>query len=257
MRKQSVDKILLSISENYEKIAEQFSFSRQRLWPEVIDLANAYLKNGDDVLDAGCGNGRLYDCCLKEKNIHYFGFDQSKNFINHCQKKFKDEKNCHFLVDNLLSFDFGKQKFDAIFCLATFNHLPDKSTQRKVLEKFFQVLKPNGLLIMTNWNLWKFSFEEKTLWNFWWKNILKSAKKFKLQYLMDKNDLSWREMITLWGKKQDPGRLYYYAFTLNQLAKMFKDSGFFVVKKYYAKNGEKVNCFTGNNLVIVAKRGNF
>ena len=74
---------------------------------------------------------------------------------------------------------------------------------------------------------------------------------------IDKKDLSWRDIVTLWGKKEDRGRLYYYAFTLNQLAKMLQDSGFRVLEKYYAKNGKKVNCFTGNNLVIVAKRGDF
>ena len=45
--------------EVYNKIAKLFSKTRKFLWYDLEPLVK-YTKNGDKILDLGCGNGRLY-----------------------------------------------------------------------------------------------------------------------------------------------------------------------------------------------------
>jgi len=76
--------ILEKTKENYNLIAEEFSATRKEIWEELEFLFKD-LKEGEKVLDLGCGNGRWYKV-FKEKKVDYFGLDNSEKLIK-LQKK--------------------------------------------------------------------------------------------------------------------------------------------------------------------------
>ncbi|EKD49368.1 MAG: hypothetical protein ACD_63C00168G0001, partial [uncultured bacterium] len=52
--------LLKKTQKDYDFLADEFSASRAFSWSEMENLAEKYVKRGDRVLDAGCGNGRLF-----------------------------------------------------------------------------------------------------------------------------------------------------------------------------------------------------
>ena len=80
MNKQTQKELLDIVKKNYEEIAEQFNETRKKhLWPELVELVKN-VKNGESLLDVGCGNGRLLEA-LQDRQIKYLGVDNSEKLI--------------------------------------------------------------------------------------------------------------------------------------------------------------------------------
>ena len=94
----------------YNNFAQEFSSTRQHLWDDLKPLAK-YTRNGDKVLDLGCGNGRLYQL-FTDKSIHYVGLDQSEELIKKAQEKFPE---VDFSVGDMLELPFPDDRFDIIY----------------------------------------------------------------------------------------------------------------------------------------------
>ncbi|MFA5994708.1 MAG: methionine biosynthesis protein MetW, partial [Parcubacteria group bacterium] len=86
MKKRTVDKIIGQIEAGYDQMAEKFSGTRSFFWPD-LDFIKNYIKEGDRVLDFGCGNGRLLEI-LQEKKMQYYGVDVSQRLIALAQAKY-------------------------------------------------------------------------------------------------------------------------------------------------------------------------
>lgn len=215
----------------YNQIAAQFSQTRNYLWKD-LEIFNEYIKKGDKILDVGCGNGRFLDF-LKDKKIEYLGIDYSENLIKQARERCPDK---NFLVENFLEKREKKGekrvKYDVIVALAVLNHIPNKKLQLKFLENLKQNLKPNGYILMTNWNL--FNFKNK-------KNIWRSFSEF----------LRLGGRLTTWKSGNKSGNLFYYAFTLRKLKKLAKKVGFKVEHNFYSLKGKKSSWLKGQNLVTI------
>ena len=70
-----------------------------------------------------------------------------------------------------------KEKFDLIFCVATLHHIPSDKLRQQILVNIKNRLKPDGKLLMTNWNLWQSKY-------------LKYIIKYTLLKLTDPNKVS-------------------------------------------------------------------
>ena len=105
------------------------------------------LKNGDAVLDAGCGRGTVA-CYLAQKyklnitGIDIVGFELK--MAKERAKKLK-LKNVNFLLKDYSNTRFPSNYFDKIFTLETLVHSP---SLRKTLKEFYRVLKPGGRLVL-------------------------------------------------------------------------------------------------------------
>lgn len=148
-------KILQQTKESYNLIASHFSQKRQFLWPELKKIAQL-VKNEDKVLDLGCGNGRLYQA-FKEKKITYLGIDFSEELLKIAKKNYPQGK---FLLADITEEKTYKKigTFDICFCIAVLYHLPSPTLQLKVLKNVYQVLKEEGILVLSVWNLWNKNF---------------------------------------------------------------------------------------------------
>ncbi len=217
MDKQTENNLLKIVQRNYDEIADDFSETRKKvLWPEIAKLAGM-VKNGDKVLDAGCGNGRLLPA-FAEKKISYLGVDGSEKLIEIAKKK-----NAKFQVGDILKLDkLPEKNFDYVFCVAVLHHLPGKESRVRALEQMKNKLKPGGKIILTIWNLWARKRFRRLILKFF---LLKLAGKNK----MDAGDIlfSWKN-----GKGAEASERYYHAFTENGLKKIVASAGLEMEKIY-------------------------
>ena len=196
----SYAKYLIEKTKDYfDKNVEGFSGSRKEVWPEFEELKK-YIKDGERVLDLGCGNGRLFEL-FKNKKVKYIGIDSSEKLI----KKAKEKYGNYFQIAGIFSLPFSDDYFDSIWVIAVFHHIPSQELQLKALKEIGRVLKKNGKIIMTCWYLFRPFFR---------KDILISPKKLKVQR-------------------------YYRAFTKKELKKLFEKTGFKVKELRYLKRNKK------------------
>lgn len=191
--------VLNKVKTDYKLISAEFSKTRQKPWPEFkIFLKKLGLEKKSrkiKLLDAGCGNGRLYDF-LKNKPIDYIGIDNNKNLLKIAKQKYPLARFCCADVTRL---PFPNNSFDAVWCIAVLHHLP-KVLHLKAFKEFHRVLKPNGKLMLTVWNLWQ--------------------RKYK-NFIDKKTNIA----LIPWGQAKKVKR-YYYAFKKAKLKNLLKKSGF-------------------------------
>ena len=231
--------------ETYTVIAPRFIETRKKpLWQELFAFKR-YIKNGNRVLDAGCGSGRLFSL-FKDIPVEYTGMDTNSRLLEYARGKSLDEnaeitpQTKTFLQGDMRRIPFSDGYFDCVCLVASLNHLPE-CYHHKALSESYRVLKKNCVLLITNFNLWRFSLKGKTLWRYKLRELISLEKREKL---------GWKDVITSW----DNHSLYYYAFTLGELKRACKGRGFYIIDSYYAKNGKRANVFTANNLVLIAKK---
>ena len=80
----------------YNEIASLFSSTRQYIWKDIKPLLR-FAKNGDNILDLGCGNGRLYQL-FKDLSITFTGIDSSKGLIDIARESHPDAE---FIVSDM------------------------------------------------------------------------------------------------------------------------------------------------------------
>jgi len=107
-------------------------------------FAKKFLKPSYICLDAACGSG--YGTSILANNVKkIIGVDISEHAIGFAKINFPS-KNIHFDVQDLENLKFPKNLFDVIVSIETFEHVKN---QEKILKKFKQILKKNGLLIIS------------------------------------------------------------------------------------------------------------
>ncbi len=229
--------------QSYNKIAELFASTRGYIWGDINLLIN-YVKAGDKVLDVGCGNGRLGKSLkVKGKSIGYIGIDNSEKLIEQARRAYSDIK---FEVADILEFgasNWALESFDVVFMNSVLNHFP-KDKQTQVLRNVKKVLRPDGKLLMVNWNLWNIN-NLKSIWrNIPFVKIIFGGE---------------RGVVTRWKTTGIDVPLYYYAFTKGEIKRLLKKNGFKIIKNYYsAKNdpdqpGRKSWWLFGLNIVTIAR----
>ncbi|MBI5254630.1 class I SAM-dependent methyltransferase [Candidatus Falkowbacteria bacterium] len=240
MTSQTVSKILELTKSGYQTIAQDFSNTRNFLWQD-LQLFKDYIKDSAKMLDLGCGNGRLIQL-LEGKNVDYLGIDYNEEFISIAKAKYPQYK---FEVGDVQNLAMPMETFDVVTLIAVLNHLPGEELKKRILANVASYLKPNGYLLMTNWDLWNWG-GKKSVRAFWQDQLLLSSAKFSDKYGINKEELGYRDIITLWqsGDKQKVARLYYYAFTRRELDELLESVGLRIVKSVK----------TENNFVHIAKK---
>jgi len=239
MKKEYAEYLLKKTKEDYNRIAEEFSSRRSRVWEEVRFLFDDYVEPGDKVLDLGCGNGRFFEV-LKDKRVDYIGVDFSEKLIEIAKKRFPEAK---FLVADALNLPFPNNFFDKVYAIAVLHHIPSKAFRQRFLEETKRVLKPGSLLILTCWNLWQKPKIRRLIFKFTLKKIFCLSK-------LDFFDIQ----MNWWGMPS----CYFHCFTKKELVKAVKESGFEIIKRGEFLVGiEKKFAprFPNSNLYIVAKKG--
>jgi tRNA (uracil-5-)-methyltransferase TRM9 len=207
--------ILEKTKQNYNLIAKEFSASRREIWEE-LNFLFANLKEGEKVLDLGCGNGRWYQV-FKEKKVDYFGVDNSEKLIEIAKENFPDAK---FFIGDALNLSFPDNFFDKVYSIALLHHIPSENFRVEVLKETKRVLKPGGILILTCWRIHQLG------------EIL-SLLKYTFLKIIGKSKLDFRDTFLLWGKKT---LRYYHFFTQRELENLVRKAGFEILESGVTKN---------------------
>jgi len=217
MNTKNSQEILELVKRNYKEIAASFDATRKKeIWPEIRKLASE-VKDGDSVLDVGCGNGRLLEA-LGAKKINYLGIDNSAELIKLAKENYPSRR---FLVADILNLDESvKNNFDYVFCLAVLQHIPSRGLRLEAFRQMRSKLSASGRLIISNWNLWNSPKHRPLLLkNFWFK-------------ILGKHKLNYNDLLFPW--KNSSGEVvserYYHAFTKRELKKLVRLSGLRIIR---------------------------
>lgn len=129
----------------YDTIASSYAKQIEKYAPDIernkfINL----IPKGAKILDAGCGPGR--DCYYFAKHgLNIIGVDLSEKLLEIAKKRVPQAT---FIKQDLRKLDFPEQSFDGVWVCASLHHL-NRNDASRVLGKFFQLLKPNGVLFIS------------------------------------------------------------------------------------------------------------
>jgi ubiquinone/menaquinone biosynthesis C-methylase UbiE len=118
-------------------------------WKNILKLIK--IKQGDKILDLGCGRG---DVCfyLAREGAFVTGVDYSKDAIDLANGALKSmpeqiKRSTHFIKQDAKKINFPKDTFDVVICLDVFEHLYDEEL-KIVLNNISKILKENGILVV-------------------------------------------------------------------------------------------------------------
>lgn len=229
--------IIPKTREDYNRIAQYFSDTRKYIWPELEEFKK-YIKDAQNILDWGCGSGRLV-FLLQDKKVSYVGTDQSDELLKIARKNFSKEIKSgwvKFFSTANKKKQFSANFFDLVFMIASFHHLPDKQSRLELLADVYKQLKPAGKLIITVWNL-ESDWAKGKLKNDWKK--------------MGENDF-----LVPW--KTPEGKLlaerYYHHFSKEELSELLEESGFKIERLDYGDQTNWSDKKGGRNLIAVASK---
>lgn len=235
MKEELVKKILRDNENGYDLISEKFSQTRNRFWGELEFIKDFTTKNSH-ILDFGCGNGRLVEILL-DKNINYVGVDVCENLINLAKKNIaslRESRKIQFLKieSDFIKLPFPSDFFDSIYSIAVFHHLPSNKLRLEICKELHRLLKKDGFIIITVWNLWQKKYR---------KNIFRNWR----EKLLSKSPLDFNDCYVSFTDNQGQKfNRFHHSFTKYELKRLLKKSGFAVVECKKIKG----------NIVVIGKK---
>ena len=132
----------MDLRKTYNTISKQFSATRYKKWPCVVNYYEKYVSKNNYILDAGCGNGKnitddcIFECC-----------DVTDNFLNIVQ----NQHSCGLVQTKVESLPYKSDTFDHIICIAVVHHLNTEELRIKAIKELVRCVKPGGTILVTNW----------------------------------------------------------------------------------------------------------
>ncbi len=174
---------------------------------------------GDNVLDSGCANARLYPV-IKEKGGKYVGIDVSESLIDISKNLYPDGE---FRVMNSLNMDFDDETFDKVLSVSVLHHIPSEKLRKKYLLEINRVLKRGGMVLLRVQDLISNQKYRMLILKYFFLKLIGWSK-------MDFGDLliPWKD-----GQGNILAERYFHCFSKKELKELFKKAGFEIEKVYY------------------------
>ncbi len=193
------------IEEVYDEIAESFyRLRRFPISPEIKKLAEEW-KPGS-LLDIGCGIGNS-TLPFAKKGFQCVGIDVSKQQLKFAKEYLeKNSVSVGLKYGNFLNLSFGDEKFDYVISVAVLHHLDSVEKRLKALGEINRVLKPDGLIFLTVWNISE----------------------------------SKKDTYVTWENRGIKYPRYYHVFDLEELKELFEKSGFKGIEVFLDKKEKNI-----------------
>ncbi len=231
MKKTTLEKILTETEAGYDQMADKFSGTRTFFWRD-LEFIKDQINSKSKILDFGCGNGRLLEI-LKAKNIDYYGTDISQKLIDLARQKYPDFAAHIYKNSGAAKLDFPDNFFDVIVSIAVFHHFPSEKYRTEIANELYRIVKPDGKVIVTVWNLWQKKYRKYIWQNFSKKLIGQSKLDFLDCQIPFKNNAG--EIFTR----------FHHVYTLRELKNIFSQAGFREIE---------VKVVNNKNLVLIGKK---
>jgi ubiquinone/menaquinone biosynthesis C-methylase UbiE len=147
------------IQDFWKKQAVRFRTSPDASWGDLlmkreVKVISGHLKDGDVVLDAGCANGSSSVRYVTVKHITLLGIDYIPQMITYAenartQLPKQAAARIGFKTGNVLSLRLKDNLYDVIISTRCICNLTSWSDQRKALLEFYRVLRPGGVLLLS------------------------------------------------------------------------------------------------------------
>jgi ubiquinone/menaquinone biosynthesis C-methylase UbiE len=118
----------------------------QQLLNRAVELSN--VKNGEKVLDIGCGTGLLSLKFLEKADCSITGIDSSQEMLSIFSDKIKKlnlSDRITLKFEDATALDFKPNSFDIVAATVALHHLKDKYP---TIKKIHDVLKPEGRFVL-------------------------------------------------------------------------------------------------------------
>ncbi|CAH0560688.1 unnamed protein product [Brassicogethes aeneus] len=126
----------------YENIANHFSDTRHKPWPNVLEFVQGF-QLGSLLVDVGCGNGKYLG---HNKNIYEMGCDTSLGLLEVCKNR-----NFNIFNANCLNIPLKNNIADACISIAVIHHLANDERRLMALKEMARVLTVGGRCLIYVW----------------------------------------------------------------------------------------------------------
>lgn len=142
----------IKVRAQYEQLADIYDLR----WRKYINNTLTFLYNWEQidsqstVLDVACGTGE-FERLLLDKNPtqRITGVDISEKMLDIAREKYRVYSNVEFHQTSANSLPFANHTFDIAVCANAFHYFEQPLV---ALSEIKRVLKPNGKLIILDWN---------------------------------------------------------------------------------------------------------
>ncbi len=142
----------------YEHFATDFARTR-RTWPPGFSLILPHLESASNVLDLGCGNGRLLAFLGQQGwQGRYAGIDSSAELLAEAESTARRHPDiaASFAREDLFGVTWARAARaagapDAIVSLAVLHHIPGRANRVSFLAQCAGLLAPHARLILSTW----------------------------------------------------------------------------------------------------------
>lgn len=204
--------------EQYNRIAPEFNSTRSQ--SEDFTSLTQYVKEGDLVLDAGCGNGRLTDV-LRGTEVNLIGTDGSAALIAACRERYADDIAkgwVGYTVFDVLELPFDGKQFDVVFLLAVLHHIPSAALREQLFNDLHAMTKTGGRCVGTTWNLRGTVFRERY--------------ELDEQLAAPRAGYDSGDVEIPWKASGEAVMRYCHAFTIDELRVLFEKTKWHIVDLY-------------------------
>lgn len=134
----------------YSKHNESFDKSRKGNFWEGFRNIKKYFKDGQRILDLGCGNARFLEFLIQNHTkFDYFGVDNSSEFIIKNTQNYPNYKFSELdVVSNLGAIT---NKYDLVTVFGVTHHIPSSEYRKEWFQKLGETLDSEAILVLSFW----------------------------------------------------------------------------------------------------------
>lgn len=152
---------------------------------EIVGKEASKSKKNIEVVELGCGPGRILTLIGQVKNINLTGVDYDKDFIDYAYKQLQEKRLSAKLINSNVAMYFHGSPVDVFYSEGFHHHIKKGNPLKSYLENIYKQLKSSGVYICGDEFLPEYANNEerriKAL--IWYSHIISNAQKSGFEYL--------------------------------------------------------------------------